>query len=77
MERIYSARIIRREDQVVQGIYVKEFFMFCGIYVSEFIEEYDKISDDQDFVDFNIIMNEKTYDSDKNSDELTAKYTIR
>ena len=76
MERIYSARIIRREDQVVQGIYVKEFFMFCGIYVSEFIEEYDKISDDQDFVDFNIIMNEKTYDSDKNSDELTAKYTI-
>ena len=40
--------------------------MFCGIYVSEFIEEYDKISDDQDFVDFNIIMNEKTYDSDKN-----------
>ena len=40
MERIYSARIIRREDQVVQGIYVKEFFMFCGIYVSEFIEEF-------------------------------------
>lgn len=76
MERIYSVRIIRRENQVVQGIYVKEFFMFCGIYVSEFIEEYDKISDDQDFVDFNIIMNEKTYDSDKNSDELTAKYTI-
>lgn len=76
MERIYSARIIRREDQVVQGIYVKEFFMFCGIYVSEFVEEYDRIPDDQDFVDFNIIMNEKTYDSDKNSDELTAKYTI-
>lgn len=76
MERIYSARIIRRENQVVQGIYVKEFFMFCGIYVSEFVEEYDNIADDQDFVDFNIVMNEETYNTDKNSDELEAKYTI-
>ena len=28
MENLYSVRIIRRENQVVQGVYIKEFWMF-------------------------------------------------
>jgi hypothetical protein len=37
MENLYSVRIIRRENQVVSGVYIKEFWMFCGVYVNEFI----------------------------------------
>ena len=56
MENLYSVRIIRRENQVVSGVYIKEFWMFCGVYVNEFIIEQDKVSGDKDKVTCNIIL---------------------
>ena len=58
MENLYSVRIIRREDQAVASEYIKQFWMFCGVYVREFIMEYaEEIKDDQK-VDCNIFLTE-------------------
>lgn len=58
MENLYSVRIIRREDQAVSGEYIKQFWMFCGVYVREFVVEYaEEIKDDQK-VDCNIFLTE-------------------
>ena len=40
MEKLYSVRVIRKENQAVQGVYIEEFWKFCGVYTSEFITEY-------------------------------------
>lgn len=72
MENLYSVRIIRRENQVVQGVYIKEFWMFCGIYVNEFVIEYDNVEDDHDIVDFNIVLDENAMYLNK----LKARHTI-
>ena len=73
MENLYSVRIIRRENQVVSGVYIKEFWMFCGVYVNEFIIEQDKVSGDNDEVTCNIILQENEVDID----EFEADYNIR
>lgn len=73
MENLYSVRIIRRENQVVSGVYIKEFCMFCGVYVNEFIIEQDKVSGDKDEVTCNIILQENGVDIDG----LEADYNIR
>lgn len=57
MENLYSVRIIRSENQVVPGVYIKEFWMLCGIYVDEAIMEREDISEDRSEVDINIILN--------------------
>lgn len=72
MENLYSVRIIRRENQVVQGVYIKEFWMFCGVYVNEFVTEYDNIEEDQDIVDFNIILDKNI----KYLENLKSRYKI-
>ena len=61
MEKLYSVRIIRKENQVVQGVYIKEFWMLCGVYVNEFIIEYDNTSIDNDMVDCNIFFRWRYY----------------
>ena len=55
---MHSVRIIRKEDQVVQATYIKEFCIFTGIYVSEFIIGFDDVKSDRDWVDCNIILQE-------------------
>lgn len=72
MENLYSVRIIRRENQVVQGVYIKEFWMFCGVYVNEFVIEYDNVEDDHDIVDFNIILDKNI----KYLENLKSRYKI-
>lgn len=72
MENLYSVRIIRRENQVVQGVYIKEFWKLCGVYVNEFVVEYDNIADDHDMVDCNIFLDEDIMDLV----ELESKYKI-
>lgn len=57
---IYTVRIIRDEQQVVQGLYIKEFWMLCGVYVREYIiEQMEEILDTQS-VDYNIFLTTKT-----------------
>lgn len=59
MENLYSVRIIRKENQAVKGEYIKQFLMFCGVYVREFILEYaEELKDDQE-VDCNIFLTEE------------------
>lgn len=41
MAKIYSIRIIRKENQATEGEYVKQFLMFCGVYIREAILEYE------------------------------------
>lgn len=72
MENLYSVRIIRKENQVVQGVYIKEFWMLCGVYVNEFVVEYDNIADDHDIVDFNIVLDKNI----KCLGSLMARYKI-
>ena len=60
MDRIYSIRIIREEAQALPAFYLKEFSMFCGIYVREYIygtDETDKTDNQQ--VDLNIKLAEQ------------------
>ena len=59
MKNLYSVRIIRREDQVVGSEYIKQFWMFCGVYVREFILEYAEDMNDDQEVDCNIFLIEK------------------
>ena len=61
MDKLYSVRIIRRVDQAVSAVYIKEFFKFCGVYVDEFVLGYDKFEEDNDYVDFNIILEDGDY----------------
>ena len=72
MENLYSVRIIRKENQVVEGVYIKEFWMLCGVYVNEFVVEYDNTADDYDMVDFNIVLDENI----KCIENLKARYRI-
>lgn len=58
MEKLYSVRVIRKENQAVQGVYIEEFWKFCGVYTSEFITEYAGTIQDTDLVDCNIILDE-------------------
>ena len=71
MKKLYSVRIIRRVDQAVSAVYIKEFFKFCGVYVDEFVLGYDEIASDNDYVDFNIILEDGDY-----LDKLKSRYTI-
>ena len=60
MEKIYSVRIIRRNDQVIQGIYLKEFWKLCGVYVREVVVDGDEWQKDNlgQRVDCNIFCGE-------------------
>ena len=71
INKLYSVRIIRRVDQAVSAVYIKEFFKFCGVYVDEFVLGYDEIASDNDYVDFNIILEDGDY-----LDKLKSRYTI-
>jgi len=88
MEKIYSVRIIRRNDQVIQGIYLKEFWKLCGVYVREEVVDGDEWQKDNlaQKVDCNIFCreaahefqdseNEFAFDVDcfRNNSELTNK----
>ena len=48
MRNLYSVRIIRKESQAVQAVYIEEFWKFCGVYTSEFITEYAGTIQDTD-----------------------------
>lgn len=58
MRNLYSVRIIRKESQAVQAVYIEEFWKFCGVYTSEYITEYSDTMLDEDIVDCNIILDE-------------------
>lgn len=53
---IYTVRVIRNEQQVVQGLYIKEFWMLCGVYVREYIAEQMELISDVQCVDYNIFL---------------------
>ena len=72
MEKLYSVRVIRKENQAVQGVYIEEFWKFCGVYTSEFITEYADTIQDTDLVDCNIILDEDAVYLDK----LKAKHSV-
>ena len=59
MIKIYTIRLIRKDKQAIQGIYQKEFWMLCGIYVREFVENRDEWRDDEQQVDCNIFFDKK------------------
>lgn len=50
----YSVRIIRKEEQVALAVYLKEFFVFCGIYVREYIPDVQE--QDEQTVDLNLFL---------------------
>lgn len=76
MEKLYSVRIIRQEDQAVGSEYIKQFWMFCGVYVREFILEYaEEMKDDQE-VDCNIFLTEENMKECNLLDTLRAKKEI-
>lgn len=56
MPKIYSVRIIRNQNQAIEGEYIKQFWMFCGVYVREFILEYENETSDIQEVDCNIFL---------------------
>ena len=58
MDCLHSVRIVRKEDQVAQATYIKEFCIFAGIYASEFVIGLDDTRKDRDWVDCNIILKE-------------------
>lgn len=58
MRNLYSVRIIRKESQAVQAVYIEEFWKFCGVYTSEYITKYSDTMLDEDIVDCNIILDE-------------------
>ena len=58
MRNLYSVRIIRKESQAVQAVYIEEFWKFCGVYTSEYITKYSDTILDEDIVDCNIILDE-------------------
>lgn len=72
MRNLYSVRIIRKESQAVQAVYIEEFWKFCGVYTSEFITEYADTIQDTDLVDCNIILDEDAVYLDK----LKAKHSV-
>lgn len=43
VEKAYSVCIIQNADQRVKGVYLKEFFMFAGIYVNEKVDGIDSL----------------------------------
>ena len=76
MENLYSVRIIRRENQAVEGEYIKQFWMFCGVYVREFILEYAEEMRDTQEVDCNIFLTEKGTGNSDVLNDLQAKKEI-
>ena len=76
MENLYSVRIIRREDQAAEGEYIKQFWMFCGVYVREFILEYAEEMKDTQEVDCNIFLTEECTGNSDNLKDLRAKKEI-
>ena len=58
MRNLYSVRIIRKESQAVQAVYIEEIWKFCGVYTSEYITKYSDTMLDEDIVDCNIILDE-------------------
>ena len=76
MEKIYSVRIIRTNEQVIQGIYLKEFWKLCGVYVREcVIEEETETKYDSQQVDCNIIVG-RMENQDVLESNLKAKHTF-
>ncbi len=63
--KIYSIRIIRNQNQAIEGEYIKQFLIFCGVYVREFILEYEKESSDIQEVDCNIFLAETAATEDQ------------
>lgn len=72
MGKLYSVRVIRKENQAVQGVYIEEFWKFCGVYTSEFITEYADTIQDTDLIDCNIILDEDAVYLDR----LKAKHSV-
>lgn len=58
---IYSVRIIRDSSQTAAGVYIKQFFMFCGIYVREYMDD-DPEGDAQN-VDLNVYLTSQRAES--------------
>ena len=56
---IYTVRVIRNEQQVVQWLYIKEFWMLCGVYVREYIAEQMELISDVQCVDYNIFLRQE------------------
>ena len=69
MVKLRSVCIIEKTEQEVPAVYLKEFFMFAGVYVCENVVDFSKIAE---------IKNRKSYDvdmyidltTDENDDEL-------
>lgn len=70
---IYSLRIIRKENQVVPAEYIKQFWMFCGVYVQELILDFHGNIRDEQKVDCNIWMTEHRNTDKKIFENLRAK----
>lgn len=78
MQKIYSVRIIRNQNQAVEGEYIKQFWMFCGVYVREFVLKYkNEVSDTQE-VDCNIFLAKvDTIGSPMGTNKFRAKKDIK
>lgn len=64
---IYSVRIIKKENQIAAAEYIKQFFMFCGVYVEEAIIDKKHFNEswraiNEDVVNCNIWLAKNTQD---------------
>lgn len=69
---IYSLRIIRKGNQAVPAEYIKQFCMFCGVYVQDFSLDTCNTKDEQE-VDCNIWMIEDKEAGKRISENLKIK----
>lgn len=73
MENIHSARIIYKIEESVQAVYLKEFLMFYGVYVREYVvEDNNNLMSDFQMVDLNIMFSNISFENKK----LLSKHNI-
>ena len=71
---MYSARIIRQAGQAAPALYLKEFFMFSGIYVREYVVGDKQQETDTEEVDLNVVFSESV--NEKERPNAFCEYTM-
>lgn len=73
MRKLYSVRIIYRAEETSLAVYLKEFWMLCGVYVREYVIDMDHVELVPQKVDLNIIISGDNPEQEK----LQATYDMK
>lgn len=65
MKNLHSVRLIYRTEETAFAVYLKEFWMFCGVYVREYVSDMQHKELPLQRVDLNIIIGGCDYDKKK------------